>query len=273
MRTLRPDPDLISVARGDTTADVLLRGGRVPNLFTGEVEEVDVALRGHRIAGLGTGYEAHRVVELDGAFVLPGFIDAHVHIESSLVTPREFARAVVPRGTTTAVTDPHEIANVHGVAGIEYMLADSEGLPLAVFVMASSCVPATHMSTSGATLDRAALERLAGHPRVLGLAEVMNFPGVIGGAADVLGKIEAFAGMPIDGHAPGVRGPALNAYVAGGPQSDHECTDVDEAREKLRRGLFVLVREATNARNLAPLIPLFTGPALWRMAVSGSLSP
>lgn len=267
VRTLRPDPDLISVARGDTTADLLLRGGRVPNLFTGEVEEVDVALRGHRIAGLGTGYEAHRVVELDGAFVLPGFIDAHVHIESSLVTPREFARAVVPRGTTTAVTDPHEIGNVHGVEGIEYMLADSEGLPLTVFVMASSCVPATHMSTSGATLDRAALERLAGHPRVLGLAEVMNFPGVIGGAADVLGKIDAFAGMPIDGHAPGVRGPALNAYVAGGPQSDHECTDVDEAREKLRRGLFVLVREATNARNLAPLIPLLTGPALWRTAL------
>jgi len=237
------------------------------NVFTGEVEEVDVALWQDRIAGLGTAYDGARVVELEGAFLLPGFIDAHVHIESSLVTPREFARAVVPRGTTTAVTDPHEIGNVHGIKGVEYMLADSEGLPLTVFVMASSCVPATHMSTSGATLDGADLKALGRHPRVLGLAEVMNFPGVIAGAEDMLGKIRAFAGRPIDGHAPGVRGMALNAYIAGGPQSDHECTTVDEAQEKLRRGLFILIREATNARNLEPLMPLLKGSALWRVAL------
>jgi adenine deaminase len=267
VRTPDPHPDLLAVARGDTPADLLFRGGRVVNVFTGEIEETDVAVWQDRIAGLGTGYEGARVVELEGAYLLPGFIDAHVHIESSLVTPREFARAVVPRGTTTAVTDPHEIANVHGVEGIRYMLTDSEELPLTVFVMASSCVPATHMSTSGATLGRADLEVLAEHDRVLGLAEVMNFPGVIAGADDVLGKIRAFAGHPIDGHAPGVTGPALNAYVAGGPLSDHECTSAEEAQEKLRRGLFILVREATNARNLEALLPVLTGAGLWRTAL------
>jgi adenine deaminase len=237
------------------------------NVFSGGIEQVDIAVRGDRIAGLGAGYEGAEIRELDGAFVLPGFIDAHVHIESSLVTPREFARAVVPRGTTTAVTDPHEIANVHGLEGVRYMLDDSEALPLTVFVMASSCVPATHMSTSGASLGRSDLEALARHPRVVGLAEVMNFPGVIAGAEDVLGKIEAFAGRPIDGHAPGVVGMGLNAYVAGGPQSDHECTTVDEACEKLRRGLFILIREATNARNLDALLPMLEGSALWRVAL------
>jgi adenine deaminase len=237
------------------------------NVFTGEIERVDVAVWQDRIAGLGSRYEGRQVVELEGAFLLPGFIDAHVHIESSLVTPREFARAVVPRGTTTAVTDPHEIANVHGAEGVRYMLEDSEGLPLTVFVMASSCVPATHMSTSGASLDAGDLEALARHPRVLGLAEVMNFPGVIAGADDMLEKIEAFAGRPIDGHAPGVHGGALNAYVAGGPQSDHECTTVEEAREKLRRGLFLFIREATNAHNLETLLPVLGGTALWRVAL------
>jgi adenine deaminase len=267
VRIFDPDPALLSVARGDTPADILFRGGRVVNVFTGEIEETDVAVWQDRIAALGSGYEGTRVVELEGAYLLPGFIDAHVHIESSLVTPREFARAVVPRGTTTAVTDPHEIANVHGTEGVRYMLADSEELPLTVFVMASSCVPATHMSTSGAALDRPDLETLLEHDRVLGLAEVMNFPGVITGSDDVLDKIRSFAGHPIDGHAPGVRGPALNAYVAGGPQSDHECTSVDEAQEKLRRGLFLLVREATNARNLEALLPVLTGAGLWRAAL------
>ncbi|MHC4822374.1 MAG: amidohydrolase family protein [Planctomycetota bacterium] len=267
MRVLPPHPTLLAVARGDAPADIVFRGGRVVNVFTGEIERVDVAVWQDRIAGLGSRYEGRQVVELEGAFLLPGFIDAHVHIESSLVTPREFARAVVPRGTTTAVTDPHEIANVHGAEGVRYMLEDSEGLPLTVFVMASSCVPATHMSTSGASLDAGDLEALARHPRVLGLAEVMNFPGVIAGADDMLEKIEAFAGRPIDGHAPGVHGGALNAYVAGGPQSDHECTTVEEAREKLRRGLFLFIREATNAHNLETLLPVLGGTALWRVAL------
>ena len=200
-------------------------------------------------------------------YLIPGFVDAHVHIESAMLPPAEFGRIALRHGTLAVVTDPHEIGNVHGVEGIDFMLADSEGLPLSVFVMASSCVPATHMSTSGAVLGRTALEALAGHPRVLGLAEVMNFPGVIAGIPDMLGKLEAFTGRPVDGHAPGVRGMALNAYVAAGPQSDHECTTVDEAREKLARGLWVLVREATNARNLETLLPLLQGPALWRTAL------
>jgi adenine deaminase len=252
------DTELLEVARGDAPADTLLRGGRVVNVFTAEVERVDLALHGGRIAGLGPGYLGREEVELDGAWVLPGFLDAHVHVESSLATPFEFARAVVPRGTTTVISDPHEIANVHGLEGVRYMLDASEGLPLTVFVMASSCVPATGMSTSGAALDAAALETLLEHPRVLGLAEVMNFPGVIHGDPEVLAKLRAFQGRPVDGHAPGVSGPALNAYVAAGPASDHECTTADEAREKLRRGLHVFFRQATNAQNLADLLPALT---------------
>lgn len=258
---------MLEVARGDRPADVLLRGGRVVNVFSGDVETADVALVGDRIAGLGPGYEAERVVELEGAFLLPGLIDAHVHIESSLVTPGEFARAVLPRGTTTVVSDPHEIANVHGEVGIRFMLEASEGLPLSVFVMASSCVPATNMSTSGASLDAEVLAGLLDHPRILGLAEVMNFPGVILGRTDVLRKIAAFANRPVDGHAPGVRGRALNAYVAGGPTSDHESTTAEEAEEKLRRGMWVFIREATNARNLDALLPLVSARNARRVAL------
>ncbi len=251
-----PDLDLLAVARGDRPGDVLFTGGRVANVLSGALEEIDVVVVGSRIAGVGAGYEAHRTVDLAGRILLPGLIDAHVHLESSLVTPREFARAVVPRGTTTVITDPHEIANVHGLAGIAYMLDASDGLPLTVFVMASSCVPATAMSTAGADLHAGDLSGLRAHPRVLGLAEVMNFPGVIGGDRGVHAKIDAFGGRPIDGHAPGVREHALNAYIAGGPSSDHESTSLEEAREKLSRGLFVLIREATNARNLRDLLPL-----------------
>ncbi len=249
---------LQQVARGDAPADLILRNGRVVNVFTGEVERVDVVVARGRIAGLGPGYEAVTERDLDGRFLLPGLLDAHVHVESSLATPSEFARAVVPRGTTTVVSDPHEIANVHGLEGIRYMLEASEGLPLTVFVMASSCVPATHMGTAGADLDARALSGLMVHPRVLGLAEVMNFPGVIHGDPDVMAKLEVFRHRIVDGHAPGVRGKALNAYVAGGPSSDHECTTAPEALEKLRRGLFLYLREATNARNLRDLLPALT---------------
>ena len=259
--------DLLSVARGEAPADVLLRGARVVNVFTGEIEEVDTALLGDRIAGLGQGYAALRVEELDGAFLLPGFVDAHVHIESSLLTPPGFARVVLPRGTTTVVCDPHEIANVHGLEGIRYMLDASDGLDLTVYVMASSCVPATHMSTSGASLGAGDLSELLGHPRVLGLAEVMNFPGVIAGDPGVLAKIEAFRGRPVDGHAPGLGGKALCAYVAGGPSSDHESTTAEEALEKLRRGMFVFFREATNARNLRDLLPALTPGSKHRIAL------
>ena len=257
---------LLAVARGDRPADIRLTNARVVNVLTEEVEETDVALSGPWIAGVGPGYEAEETLDLAGQFVLPGFIDAHVHIESSLATPPEFARAVVPRGTTTVVSDPHEIANVHGLEGIRYMLAASEGLPLTTFVMASSCVPATHMGTAGAVLDADDLASLD-HPRVLGLAELMNFPGAIHGAPDVLAKLAAFSGRVVDGHAPGVSGKALNAYVASGPRSDHECTTAEEALEKLRRGLWVFFREATNARNLLALLPTLSPRSRRRIAL------
>ncbi|MCJ7626808.1 MAG: amidohydrolase family protein, partial [Longimicrobiales bacterium] len=261
------NPSLISVARGDAPADFLFRGGRVVNVFTGEIEEVDVAVSGRFVAGLGPGYDAASVIDLEGSFLLPGLIDAHVHVESSMATPREFARAVVPHGTTTVVSDPHEIANVHGMEGIRYMLAASEGLPLTVFVMASSCVPATPMGTAGAELDAEALTGLLSHPRVLGLAEVMNFPGVVFEDPGVMAKLDSFVGRLVDGHAPGLRGQALNAYIAGGPSSDHESTSTEEAREKLRRGMTVFFREATNARNLLDVLPALTPENRRRVAL------
>lgn len=261
------DPDFLATARGDAPADLVFRDGRVVNVLTCEVEEVDVAVRDGLIAGLGEGYEGREVVDLEGRYLVPGLLDAHVHVESSLATPREFARAVLPRGTTTVVSDPHEIANVHGLEGIHYMLRASEGLPLTVFVMASSCVPATPMGTAGAELDAGALGTLLDHPRVLGLAEVMNFPGVIHGDPGVLEKLEVFRDRVVDGHAPGVRGRALNAYAAAGPSSDHECTRPEEALEKLRRGLFVFFREATNARNLRDLLPALTRENSRRVAL------
>ncbi len=251
-------PDLLAAARGDRPADLVITGARVANVFTAEWEAVDVAVAGGMVVGIGEGYDGRVVLDRSGAFLLPGFLDAHVHIESSLSTPSEFARAVVPRGTTTVVCDPHEIANVHGLEGIRWMLEASEGLPLQVLVMASSCVPATDMGTAGAALEAGDLRGLLDHPRVLGLAEVMNFPGVIHGDPGVLAKLEAFRGRPVDGHAPGVRGHALNAYALAGPGSDHECTTPEEAVEKLRRGLVVLFREATNAHNLRDLLPALT---------------
>ncbi|HRK30778.1 MAG TPA: adenine deaminase [Tepidisphaeraceae bacterium] len=248
--------ELLAVARQQAPADLLLRGGRIVNVFSGEIELADIAIANGRIAGIGPGYRANETIDLNGAFVAPGLIDAHVHIESSLCTPPEFAKAVVPRGVTTVVTDPHEIANVAGAAGIELMIELSRGLPLNVIVNAPSCVPATHMATGGASLGAADLAQLRATQAAHGLAEVMNFPGVINGDAEMLARIAAFRGRPIDGHAPGVRGAALNAYVAAGVGSDHECVTVEEAREKLARGLYVLIREASNARNLAALLPL-----------------
>ena len=249
---------LLAAARGDTPADLLLRNGRVINVFSGTIEDVDVAVAGGIIVGLGPGYRAAEVMDLNGAYLAPGLIDAHVHIESSLCVPPQFAAAVVPRGVTTVVTDPHEIANVAGVAGIRYMAAASRNLPLDVVIMAPSCVPATHMETTGARLTSAELTSLLADGTVHGLAEVMNFPGVIHGAADVLAKLAAFRGRPSDGHAPALRGHDLNAYATAGIGSEHECTTVDEAAEKLARGFYILIREATNAHNLHALLPLIT---------------
>jgi adenine deaminase len=250
--------DTIRAARGETPADLLLRNARLVNVFSGEIHAADIATRDGIIVGLGPGREAREVVDLAGHYVAPGLIDAHVHIESALVPPSEFARAVVPRGVTTVVTDPHEIANVHGLEGIRFMLEDARGAPFSMFVNAPSCVPATHLETSGAALSAADLATLLDEEGVLGLAEVMNFPGVIAGDAAVLAKLEAFEGRPIDGHCPGLGGIDLEAYVAAGIRSDHECTTAAEAHEKLRLGLTVFMREATNARNLRALLPLVT---------------
>jgi adenine deaminase len=249
--------EIIRLARGQEKADLLLKNARVVNVFSHEIIETNVAIASDRIVGLGD-YQARESMDLKGRTVCPGFIDGHVHIESSMVTPLEFARAVVPRGTTSVVADPHEIANVLGIEGVRYMLDSSEGLPLTVFVMAPSCVPATHLETSGAELLWNDLAPLLQHPRVLGLAEMMNFPGVVYGVPEVLDKIRAFAGHPLDGHAPGLSGQDLQAYVAAGITSDHECTTLQEAREKLRLGMYVMIREGTTAHNLKDLLPVVT---------------
>jgi adenine deaminase len=258
MSTVLNLPELLAAARGERPGDLLLRNGKIVNVFSGEIEEADVLIAGGRIAGLGPGYDAAEVVDLAGSYVLPGLIDAHVHIESSLCVPAQFARAVVPHGVTTAVVDPHEIANVAGVAGVQYMQRAARHLPLHVVIMAPSCVPATHMETSGATLNSDDLAILLSEGVVHGLAEVMNYPGVVAGERSVLSKLSAFRGRPIDGHAPGLGGQSLNAYAAAGIGSEHECTTVEEATEKLARGLHIFIREATNAHNLHTLLPMIT---------------
>jgi adenine deaminase len=251
-------PDLLNVARGDAPADLLLKNARIVNVFSGQIESNDIAIHGSRIAGIGRDYHAKQTIDLQNAYVAPGLIDAHVHIESSLCTPPNFASAVLPRGVTTVVADPHEIANVAGADGIRFMIESARNLPLSVFIMAPSCVPATDMATSGAVLSADDLAKLLHDGAVHGLAEMMSFPGVVSGDAEVLKKIEAFTNHPRDGHAPGLTGKLLNAYIAAGIGSDHECTTVEEAQEKLARGLYILIREATNARNLDPLLPLIT---------------
>ncbi|NOX63256.1 MAG: adenine deaminase [Chloroflexi bacterium] len=248
---------LIRYANGEVPADLLLKNARLVNVLSGEIEMVHIAIAHSRIVGLGD-YESERVIDLEGAYLAPGFIDAHVHIESAMVPPSEFARVVVPRGTTTVVTDPHEIANVLGLDGIRFMFDSAKYGPLSMYVMASSCVPATHMETNGAVLHWYDLVSLQNDPWVLGLAEVMNFPGVVYGEDEVLDKLRTFKDFVIDGHSPGLSGKALQAYVAAGIHSDHECTTVEEAREKLAAGMMIFIREATNARNLKTLLPLVT---------------
>jgi adenine deaminase len=248
---------LIAAARGEAVVDLLLKNGQLVNVLSGEVHPADVALWGGRVVGFGD-YQARQVLDLEGRFLCPGFIDAHVHLESSMVQPAEFARAVVPHGTTAVVCDPHEIANVLGLAGVRYILDASEGLPLSVYVMAPSCVPATPMETAGAELTAADIQEILAQRRVIGLAEMMNFPGVLFRVPAVLEKLRIAGNRPIDGHAPGLSGLDLNAYIAAGIRSDHECTELGEAREKLRRGMHIFIREGTTARNLDALLPLVT---------------
>jgi adenine deaminase len=262
----------LRVARGEAPADLVLTGGQVANVYTGEWQETDVAIYDGVIVGLGN-YAGPRV-EIKGQFILPGLIDGHLHLESSMLTPRELARALVVQGTTAVVADPHEIANVWGGPGLDYLLAAADGLPLDIFFMLPSCVPATSLETAGARLDAPDLERFLDHPRVLGLAEVMNFPGVIAGDHELLAKIALFPQGPVDGHAPLLSGKALQAYRLAGVGSDHECTQAAEAREKLAAGFYVMLREGSLAKNLAALLPAVTPATLRRtMLVTDDCHP
>jgi len=252
----------LQAARGEAPADLVLTGGRLANVYTGEWQETDVALFDGIVVGLGD-YPGPRL-DVTGRYLLPGFIDGHLHVESSMLTPRELARALLPLGTTTVVADPHEIANVWGSPGLDYLLDASDGLPVDFFFMLPSCVPASPLETSGARLEAEDLERYRRHPRILGLAEVMNFPGLVAGDQGLLAKLALFPRGPVDGHAPLLSGRALNAYRMAGIGSDHECTRLAEAREKLELGFFLMLREGSLAKNLADLLPAVTPASLRR---------
>jgi adenine deaminase len=245
----------LAVARGDEPADVVVRGGRVLSVFTREWLDVDIAIADGWIAGLGE-YDGREVVDASGRYVVPGFIDAHMHLESTKLLPDEFARLVLPLGTTAVVLDPHELANVLGTDGVHWLLDACDGLPLDFYFMASSSIPASEFESPRRPLLSGDLESLLRRRRVLGLAEMMNFPGVINADPAELQKLALAEGVHIDGHAPGVLGRELNAYVASGIRSDHEALTVDEGRERLRSGMWLLIREASMARNLQALLPL-----------------
>ncbi len=245
----------LAVARGDEPADLVVRGGRVLSVFTREWLEVDVAIVDGMIAGLGA-YEGEETVDADGRFVVPGLIDSHMHLESVKLMVDEFARLVLPLGTTAVVADPHEIANVLGADGVHWLLDVSSGLQLEVFFMAPSCVPASAFESPRRPLGLGDLEALMRRRRMIGLAEMMNFPGVIAGDADVLAKLALDGAEHVDGHAPGVLGKELQAYAAAGIRSDHEALTVEEGRERLRAGMWLLIRDASMARNLEALLPL-----------------
>jgi len=250
-----PRKDIIDVATGRRSADLVLKNARIVNVVSHEILEGDVAIFGDRIAGIGR-YEADQTIDIKGRFLCPGLIDAHVHIESSMLCVPEFARVVVGCGTTAVIADPHEFANVMGTAGISYVLRTAKHGPIDVYVMLSSCVPASPLETAGAELTAEDLDPFLANPWVLGLAEMMNYPGVIAAAPDVLSKIDIAANRVVDGHAPGLVGRDLAAYAAAGIMSDHECTTAEEAAEKLRCGLFIMIREGSQTRNLEALVPL-----------------
>jgi adenine deaminase len=247
---------LISVARGDAPADLLLKNAKIINTFVGIIEEGNVAIYGDRIAGIGNYQKAKKAIDLNGSYLAPGLIDGHTHIESSMLHPAQYAQAVVPRGTSVLVTDLHEITNVSGLEGIKFVMNWAQKVPIDMFFMAPSCVPATHMETSGAEIKAHDIKKILKMKNVIGLGEMMNFPGVISGDKQVLSKITAARGKIIDGHAPAVTNKHLNAYLAAGIQSDHESTTTEEGREKLRRGMYLMIREGSSEKNLDALLPL-----------------
>jgi len=246
----------ISVALGRLPADLLLTNARVINTFTGEIEQANVAVAGDRIAGVGDYEQAAKVVDLEGRFLAPGFIDGHVHLESSMLHPAQYARAVVPHGVAGIVSDLHEIANVAGFAGIRYIMNWMRRLPLELFLMVPSCVPATDLETAGDRLTAEDVRTALRWKNVIGLGEMMNFPGVLAQDEAVLAKLSSSRGRVVDGHAPSLKGKELNAYIAAGIHSDHESVTYEEAREKLRRGMHIMIREGSSEKNLESLLPL-----------------
>ena len=247
---------LVAVASGRAPADLLLVNARVVNTLNGRIEGCNVAICDGQVAGLGDYLEGNATIDLENRYLVPGLIDGHIHIESSMLLPGEYVRAVAPRGVLAAVTDLHEIANVGGLGAVRTVMDWCAGLPFELFFMVPSCVPASHLETSGATITADDIKRAKRWKRVVGLGEMMNFPGVINAGKDVLGKMALFRGGVIDGHAPGVSGKALNAYVVSGAGSDHECTTLEEAREKLSRGMHIMIREGSSEKNLEALLPV-----------------
>src|SRR5213594_1080605 len=245
----------LSIARGERPAETLFKNANLVNVLSGEIYATHVAVDDGRVIGLGE-YEARKVIDLEGAHLAPSLIDGHFHVESSMLTAPEFARAVVPHGTGAVVIDPHEYANVLGLDGIRYVLESTKNLAVDFFIMLPSCVPATHLETAGARLTADDLKLMIADERIAGVAELMNYPGVYLGAESELAKIDAGKGKNIDGHAPGLTGRNLTAYVLAGVRSDHESTELAEAQEKLRLGLHILLREGSTERNLAALVPL-----------------
>ncbi len=256
--TKTPIGTMIDQGRGLLPADLVLRGGMVFDLITGDLVPGDVAICDGTIVGVFDHYDGAQVIDVTGQILVPGFIDTHLHIESSLVTPHEFDRCVTPRGVTTAICDPHEIANVCGLTGIHYFLECAAQTVMDIRVQLSSCVPSTHMETTGARLEAADLVPLMDHPGVIGLAEFMNYPGVLAKDGECLAKLEAFRGRHIDGHAPLLRGRDLNGYIAAGIRTEHEATSYEEGLEKLRKGMRVLIREGSVSKDLHALVGLLT---------------
>jgi len=249
---------LIDTALKKIPADLVLKEAQILDVFSGKMERKDIAIKDGYIAALGEGFKATETINIKGAYLLPGYIDAHIHLESTLITPIEFCKAVLPRGTTCVISDPHEIANVMGVEGIRYLLRITEELPIDFFFTAPSCVPATSLETSGAKLGLKELDQLLQEERIVGLGEMMNYPGVISKDEEVLKKIilALEKGKRVDGHAPGLQGEELCAYVSCGISSDHECVHLKEAEEKLKRGMYIMIREGSTAKNMSALIPL-----------------
>ena len=258
-RKLAKKTHMVEVASGRLPADLVLKNADFVNVFSNRISHGDIAVADGLIVGIGS-YKGVREEDMTGKIVLPGLVDAHVHLESAMVTPQEFVQAVLPHGTTAVMADPHEIANVMGVDGIEYMLQATEGLPVDVHFMLPGCVPATPLDESGAVLDYRAVDSFYEHPRVLGLAEMMNSFGVIHNDPEVISKIVAAQAhhKKIDGHAPDLKGNDLNAYITAGIYSDHECYRTEDALAKLERGQFIMIREGTAAHNLEALLPLLT---------------